>query len=267
VELQGRVKDIERSGQRLVAISYDPVPVLADFARRRGITFPLLSDQGSKTINAYGLLNTTVAPTNTMQYGIPYPGTFFLDRDGRVTSRVFENAYQERDTISSMIVRLGGTIDATATKISAPHLEITTFTTDQTVAPGTHFSIVLDVVPARRVHVYAPGVTGYRPIALTIAPQSGLIVRGAQFPKPVDYYFKPLDEHVNVYSRPFRIVQDVAIEASRDAEAALKERASMTIDARLDYQACDDKICFSPQSVPLSWTVSLKPLDRERPPR
>jgi len=100
VELQGRLNDIQRQGLGLAAISYDPVPVLADFARRRGITFPLLSDEGSKTITAYGLLNTTVAPTNKAQYGIPFPGTFFVDRDAVVTSRVFETAYQERDTIS-----------------------------------------------------------------------------------------------------------------------------------------------------------------------
>ena len=60
-------------------------------------------------------------------------------------------------------------------------------------------------------------------------------------------------------------MQDVAIEGTREAEAALKDRATVTIQATLDYQACDDKICFNPQSVPLSWTVNLKPLDRERP--
>jgi len=123
---------------------------------------------------------------------------------------------------------------------------------------------VLDVTPRRGVHVYAPGVAGYRPIALAIAPRPGLLVREAQFPKPADYYFKPLDEHVRVYSRPFRIVQDVAIDASRDVEAMLKDRASLTIEATLEYQACDDRICFNPQSVPMSWTVALKPLDRER---
>jgi DsbC/DsbD-like thiol-disulfide interchange protein len=243
------------------------VPVLADFARRRGITFPLLSDEGSRTITAYGLLNTTVAPANKTQYGIPFPGTFIVDRDGTVTWRVFETAYQERDTISSTIVRLGGKLDTTATKIAAPHLDVTTFTTDRTVAPGTHFSIVLEVKPRRGIHVYAPGVTGYRPIALTIAAQPGVLVREAQLPKPADYYFKPLDEHVNVYMGPFRIVQDVAIDASREVEAMLKDRRRLTIQATLDYQACDDKICFNPQSVPMSWTVALKPLDRERPAR
>jgi hypothetical protein len=265
VELQGRLKNIQRDGLGLAAISYDPVSVLADFSQRRGITFPLLSDEGSRTIKEYALLNTTVPETNKTLYGIPFPGTFFVNRDGVVTSRVFETAYQERDTIASLMVRLGGTIDAPATKIAAPHLDVTTYTTDQTVAPGTHFSIVLDVKPGRRVHVYAPGVTGYRPIKLTIEAQPGLVVRDAQYPKPVDYYFKPLNEHVQVFSSPFRVIQDVAIDASRESEAMLKERASFTVQGTLDYQACDDKVCFNPQSVPLSWTVSLKPLDRERP--
>ena len=248
----------------MIAISYDPVHVLADFSRRRGITFPLLSDAGSVTIKAYGLLNTTVSPTNQGQYGIPFPGTFFIDRNRTVTSRVFETAYQERDTISSVMVRLGKTLDTPATKVSAPHIDVTTFATDQTVAPGTHFSLVLDVKPGRRVHVYAPGVTGYLPIALTIEPQAGVVVRAAQFPKPADYFFKPLNEHVSVFDRPFRIIQDVMIDASRDSETMLKERTSLTIKATLGYQACDDKVCFTPQSVPLSWTVGLKPLDRDR---
>ena len=187
-----------------------------------------------------------------------------VDARGAVTSRFFEAAYQERDTIASVMVRLGSQIDAPATKVSAPHLAVTTYATDQIAAPGTHFSLVLDMVPERRVHVYAPGVSGYKPIALTVQPQPGLLVRGAQFPKAEDYFFKPLNEHVAVYQRPFRIVQDVAIDASLQAAEALKDRTSLTIAAVLEYQACDDKVCFVPQSVPLSWTVTLRALDRER---
>ena len=264
MELQGRLTDIRRQGLGLIAISYDSVDVLADFSRRRSITFPLLSDAGSATIDAYGLLNTTVPPTNTAQYGIPYPGTLFVDRHRIVTSRVFETAYQERDTVSSVMVRLGQKLDTPAVRVTAPHIDLTTFITDQTVAPGTHFSIVLDVTPGRRVHVYAPGVVGYKPMTLTMTPQPGLNVRASHFPKPTDYFFKPLNEHVNVFDRPFRIIQDVMIDASRDMEAMLQNQATLTIKATLDYQACDDTVCFTPQSVPLSWNVGLKPLDRER---
>src|SRR5258708_1932307 len=101
----------------LAAISYDPVPVLADFSRRRGITFPLLSDAGSETIKRYGILNTTIDPTNQL-YGYPFPGTFIVDQRGIVASRFFEEAYQERDTVSSILVRLGQHVDVHATTIT-----------------------------------------------------------------------------------------------------------------------------------------------------
>ncbi len=263
MELQGRLDTLTREGLGLVAVSYDPVPVLTDFATRRGITFPLLSDSGSAVIKQYGILNTTVATANTT-YGIPFPGTFIVDAKGVVTSRHFETAYQERDTITSVLVKLGAKLDIRATRVAARHLRTTTYVTDQVAAPGTHFSLVVDVAPEPRVHVYAPGVTGYRPIALTVQPQPGLMVRAPQFPKAEDYFFKPLNEHVPVFQRPFRIVQDLEIDPSPQAADALKDKPSMTIAGALAYQACDDTVCFTPQEVPLTWTIRLKPLDRER---
>jgi len=104
VELQGRVKELRSKGLHVAAISYDPVTVLADFARRRDITFPLLSDTGSATITNYGILNTTEASTSRIR-GIPFPGTFILDRRGVVTARFFEQNYQERDTAASILTR------------------------------------------------------------------------------------------------------------------------------------------------------------------
>lgn len=78
------------------------------------------------------------------------------------------------------------------------------------------------------------------------------------------YFFKPLNEHVAVYQRPFRVVQDVMLDPSREAAASLRDLTTMTIAATLNYQACDDKLCFSPQSVPLFWTVNVRALDVER---
>ena len=43
-----------------------------------------------------------------------------------------------------------------------------------------------------------------------------------------------------------------------------REVTMLTIKGILNYQACDDKLCFTPQSVPLTWTVTLRQLDRER---
>ncbi len=266
MELQGRAADLQREGLGIVGVSYDPVPVLAQFSSRMNVRFPLLSDPGSATIKRFGILNTTLDSANPL-YGIPFPGTFIIDAHRVVTSRFFETAYQERDTISSILVKLGGRLDVPATKQTTPHLAITSFATDQVATPGTHLSLVLDIVPAPRVHVYAPGVSDYKPIALSVRPQPGLVIRSARFPAAEDYFFAPLKEHVAVYQKPFRLVQDVMIDPSPQGTAALKDVTSLTITAALDYQACDDKVCFIPQSVPLSWTVSLVPLDRVRTTR
>jgi hypothetical protein len=59
-------------------------------------------------------------------------------------------------------------------------------------------------------------------------------------------------------------VQDVLIDASPQGQTGLKDMATLTIKGVLSYQACDDKLCFTPQSVPLTWTVTLRQLDRER---
>jgi hypothetical protein len=188
-----------------------------------------------------------------------------VDRQGVVTSRFFEKAYQERNTVSSILARLGRRVDVHATKIASTHLTVMSYATDEVAAQGTHFSLVLDVTPGPRVHVYAPGVSGYRPVAIRVEPQSGLVLRVPQYPKSEDYFFKPLNEHVAVYQHPFRIVQDVMLDPSKEGTVALKDVRSLTITARFEYQACDDKICLTPQSVPLSWTIAVKPLDRERP--
>jgi len=263
VELQGRVKELRSKGLNVAAISYDPVAVLADFARRRDITFPLLSDAGSVTITDYGILNTTVASTSRIR-GIPFPGTFILDRRAVVTARFFEQNYQERETAASILTRLGSHELRSSTLVSAPSLTIASSVTDSAVALGTNFSLILDLEPAKGVHVYAPGVTGYTPIALAIDSQPGLLVKDAVYPTSEDYYFKPLNEHVPVFQQPFRIVQDVAIDPTIPGQVALQGVSTVTITGTLRYQACDDRVCFSPQSVPLSWTVTLHPLDLER---
>ena len=248
----------------LAAISYDPVSTLNDFSSRRGITFPLLSDPGSETIKRYGILNTTVDPKNAL-FGYPFPGTYIVDKQGVVTSRYFEEAYQERDTVSSILVRLGQQVGVPATKIEGAHVTVTSYATDEVAAQGTHFSLVLDITPGPRVHVYAPGASDYKPVSITITPQPGVLVKVPHYPKSEDYFFKPLNEHVPVYQHPFRIVQDVTLDPSREGTTALKDVTSLTITGRFEYQACDDRVCFTPQSVPLSWTIAVKALDRERP--
>jgi hypothetical protein len=56
----------------------------------------------------------------------------------------------------------------------------------------------------------------------------------------------------------------MAVSTAPAHRAALAKTEGVTITGTLDYQACDDRICFNPKSVPVSYTVRLRQLDAER---
>jgi hypothetical protein len=264
VELQSRVNEISQQGLGLIGISYDSVETLETFASSRGITFPLISDSGSAIIKRYGLLNETIDPKNRT-YGIPHPGTFIVDRKGIVTSRFFEDAYQERNTAASILVK--GGLQAGGAKVSArtAHLALSASISDTTVAPGERLTIALDISPERGMHVYAPGAHSYQVVRLVFDPQPWLRAHATEYAPSEIYVFKPLNERVEVYAKAFRLTTDVTILATQEVQKLLAARESITITGALEYQACDDKVCFNPSRIPVSFDLKLKPLDRNPP--
>ena len=100
VQLQKDLKKIEAAGVQVVGISYDAVDVLAKFTEKKDIAFPLLSDPDSKTIIAYGLLNNEA---KGKQAGIPYPGTYVLDKDGVVRAKLFREGPLARHTTDELV--------------------------------------------------------------------------------------------------------------------------------------------------------------------
>ena len=293
MELQSRVEALRAQGLGAVAISYDSQEVLADFSRRRDITFPLLSDHDSSVITAFGILNTVAAEgvgpnkddpdvvADVAKYvsvfgaipmivGTPFPGTFVVDATGRVTSRFFEEFYGERNTTANVMLKAGaGLSPIAAIEGTTAHLTLTAYPSNPNVSVGTRFSVVVEIEPNPQIHVYAPGAEqlGYRVIGLTMAPVPYVRFEPVQFPASEIYHFEPLDERVPVYQRPFMLLQEAIVEGTPEAAEALAKLDAMTLTGTLDYQACNDELCFDPVSVPLSFTLDLDSLDRQRADR
>ncbi len=127
------------------------------------------------------------------------------------------------------------------------HLTLRTSTGPVSRASARRVTLFVDVTPKPKMHVYSPEQPDVIPVALTIAPAAGLKPGPVTLPKPETYYFAPLDETQFVYSKPFRI----ALEVTLAAAAA----DPVTITGTLRYQACDDAICYLPQSVAVEWRV------------
>jgi DsbC/DsbD-like thiol-disulfide interchange protein len=164
------------------------------------------------------------------------------------------------------MLKLGlGAAPVNATSMSTAHLEATTYPSDAVVAPGNRINLAIDVRPRSGMHVYAPGASGYRVITFDVEPQPFVRVFQIEYPSSEIYFFAPLKERVPVYQKPFTLRRDVVLEGTPQARAALKGKDAVTLTGTLEYQACDDKICYNPVSLPLTWTISLRPLVSGRP--
>lgn len=94
MQLQGDIDAFKTLNTQIVAVSYDSVDVLKKFADSKDITFPLLSDAGSKTIKAFGIHNKD---------GLPHPGTFLIDQQGVVKAKLFLEGYRKRHDNAALI--------------------------------------------------------------------------------------------------------------------------------------------------------------------
>jgi hypothetical protein len=148
--------------------------------------------------------------------------------------------------------------------MATDHLRIVTYATEVAVSPGSAFDIVFDIDPRERMHVYAPGADRYRIITVTIEPQPWLTIGSLRYPASEIYLFEPLNERVPVFQKPFRLTQPLRVSAAPEHRKTLASLDTITVKGTLDYQACDDRICFAPKSVPVSYAVRLRPPGDDR---
>ena len=140
-----------------------------------------------------------------------------------------------------------------AEPVSTKHLTIATSASQETVAPGARVALNLDVMPKPTMHVYAPGQQNYIPISVTLAGNTAIKPATVTFPKPEKRDVKELGDTQLVYSKPFRIVQHVAI-----AKTPSPKGGPLIIKGTVKYQACDEAICYAPITGPVAWTLTVK---------
>ena len=99
-ELQKDLPAIEATGVQLVTISYDPVATNAAAAAKLGLTLPLLSDPGSKIIDAYGIRNEDAKGRSA---GVPHPVLFVLDRNGVIRAKLMRETFRDRPESGEII--------------------------------------------------------------------------------------------------------------------------------------------------------------------
>jgi hypothetical protein len=138
------------------------------------------------------------------------------------------------------------------------------------VVPGNRVTLIADLTLPRDLHVYAPGVQGYKPIALELDPIPQITLKAAHYPQAKTLLLPAIKEKVPVFEGEFRITQDFTISSDKDFSQAVaagpESGAPLAVTGNLRYQACDSKICYPPTSVPVSWQLTVLPLNTVRAP-
>ena len=92
LELEAHVEAFADAGWPVAVLTYDPAETLAQVSERRGLSMTLLSDEDSATIDAFGVRDPIYSDPDHLAYGVPYPITFVIDRDGVVVAKFWHEA-------------------------------------------------------------------------------------------------------------------------------------------------------------------------------
>ncbi len=267
MELQQNIGEFQKLGLGVAGLSYDTEAILHNFAERKGIHFPLLSDPDSKVIRQLGILNEEV-PKDSPVFGIPYPGTYILDAKGVIVAKYFEDDYRQRYTAADILVQRFGVLpESRKTEIIGKQLTAIASASNSIVATGQRIALILDLTLKPGMHVYAPGVDGYIPIEWKMNDSDVWTTHDVAYPKPEILFLKAIDEKVPVYKDQLRLTRDITIGPDAKIKPVLDAEGKFVVEGTLRYQACDDRLCYIPQVLMLTWSFQYEGFDRQRVPQ
>ena len=261
VELQETIPALDEAGIAAYAISYDSGETIEKFATSRGITFPLLSDIGSKVIERLGLLNREVRRQHEETHeiheprfeGVPYPMTFLLDGDGIVIDRRFEDDYRIRESARAILTgRLGFQAPTGSQHLThGDEVQVTVMGESNRYSPFQRIWFNAEVVVAPGWHIYgSPSPPGLTELAVTLKA-SGVIRPGEVAVRPEPVLRRVAGTHQPVPTH------EGGVEARFSVVVATFTKPEVDVAGTVDFQACTDVQCLPPQSIP--WSLRLTP--------
>ncbi len=105
MSMKGAPEQLATRGYKMAAISYDAPETLAKFAAARDIAYPLLSDTGSKTIDAFKIRDPQY-PTDSFAFGVPEPAIFIVSSKGVVRAKLAEKGYRTRPPLEAVLAAI-----------------------------------------------------------------------------------------------------------------------------------------------------------------
>lgn len=146
----------------------------------------MLSDVGSVVIDTFGIRNPHI-PEDHDWYGVPLPGMYLLDEEGRGFDKHFVADHAVRESVNSALQERFAVDIGQDGLVTAQAQGVTTrawFTTPTIRrAQMTVLTVELELAPG--LHVYGrPLPEGYIPVELAVDGGEGLAVQQVVYPEP-----------------------------------------------------------------------------------
>ncbi len=156
---------------------------------------------------------------------------------------------------------VAGHVPAARAQLMRPKATVTPHVAADAVPAGTTTRVALEVSLPAGLHVQsdAPRDPSLIPTVLTVEVPNGVALQHLVYPEPTDFEQEGQPQPLAVFEHEFVTGAELAIAA----DAAPGE---LVIPGRLRYQACDDRVCFAPQTATFEWKLRITPRGTASPP-
>jgi hypothetical protein len=219
-------------------------------------------------IRRYGILNDQVDDGGAFLEGIPYPGVYVTDEEGRVVAKFFHDTYKKRDSPELLIDAALGEIrldpESPASTGGTPEVRITAALHGGggTIRQGIRRELVVrfDLDPG--LHIYGePVPDGMIPTTVTLEGPDGLVLEEPIFPATEPLTLDSMGVELHTWNG--RV--DIRVPCYANGELASECRPLDTPTAPLDvsvrYQACTDETCLLPATETFRIELPLDVVD------
>ena len=261
--------EFEAQGVAVYALSYDEEDALRDFRDAHGISYTLLSDPESAVIRDFGILNTLIDPTDHPWFGIPYPGTYILDEQGKITHKFFDSNLAVRAGPEQLLRALRGKVDSengdpkedSATTDVTPNaptqndVEVDLTIDGHSLARTVQKDLVARFKVPPGKHVYAsPAPTGSVAAAIVLDKDERLALRPTLGPESVPHTLVATGETFEVHHGEFELRLPITLNSAATADVT-----QITISGEVCWQSCDDNVCDIPAKQRFELNVPVVP--------
>ena len=200
-------------------------------------------------------------------HGIPYPGVYVTDEDGRVVTKFFHDSYKKRDSPELYLDAALGqlSLNDSAPQVSSGDedikLTVAVHGGRGTIRQGVIRNLVVRFELPAGLHIYGPPVPeGMIATEVQISGPEGFRVMMPELPPTEKLTLADIAE-LNVWHGTVDLIYPFYATGELASECRPLDAPSVEINVLVRYQACTESECLLPKTESFSLNLKLDVID------